>query len=364
MAEIGLKQFRSEGCLSYALWDGSTRDAIFVDPRVERMDEYRAFVVERQLKPVAAVDTHLHADHFSATHLFAREYGAQIAMSGQAAGERVTLRLGTGDRLRAGGIELEAIPAPGHSPEGLVLFGAGLAFTGDTLLCGTCGRSDLPGGNATALWGSLQEILRRVPDSTVILPSHAVIEDMRSAADSQGLVFSTMATERRLNPQLMAAREQFEEMKRAERIPGPAEEIRLRVNTNALVAPAGELRDSASGVLNGAALDRSAPSVASISVDKFSQKLKSGISGALLIDVREPEEFDAGRIPGSRNVPLSEVCLILDELRSAKRIYVSCHSGRRSLLVAKTLAYVGLIDVVNLSGGYQAWVQAGYSVSK
>ena len=68
-------------------------------------------------------------------------------------------------------------------------------------------------------------------------------------------------------------------------------------------------------------------------------------------------------IPGTRNVPLSELGLRLHELRAAERVYLSCLSGRRSAAAARTLAYVGLGNVVNVLGGFQAWKGAGFEIS-
>jgi rhodanese-related sulfurtransferase len=78
--------------------------------------------------------------------------------------------------------------------------------------------------------------------------------------------------------------------------------------------------------------------------------------------VREPSEFLESRIPGTRNIPLSEVCFGLEELRGCRRVYLSCLSGRRSMTVAKTLSYLGLQDVVNVTGGIRAWAKEELSV--
>jgi len=73
------------------------------------------------------------------------------------------------------------------------------------------------------------------------------------------------------------------------------------------------------------------------------------------LDVREPNEFAAGHIPGAINIPLAELATRLDTLKNCKRIYVSCQTGRRSHPAARTLDYLGLPDVVNVSGGFKAW---------
>ena len=64
----------------------------------------------------------------------------------------------------------------------------------------------------------------------------------------------------------------------------------------------------------------------------------------------------------TRNIPISELGLHLSELRRSKKIYISCLSGFRSAAASKTLSYVGLLDVVNVSGGFKAWANAGSPV--
>jgi rhodanese-related sulfurtransferase len=83
--------------------------------------------------------------------------------------------------------------------------------------------------------------------------------------------------------------------------------------------------------------------------------------GATLLDVREPEEFDAGRAIGAEHVPLMELPDRLDELPSGSIIVCVCRVGNRSARAAAFLASRGL-DARNLAGGMVAWVQAGESI--
>lgn len=69
-----------------------------------------------------------------------------------------------------------------------------------------------------------------------------------------------------------------------------------------------------------------------------------------VIDVREPQEFRGGHIPGAKNVPLRKV----DQYTPAGKVYVICQSGMRSKKAAKILMKNG-VDVVNVRGGMMAW---------
>lgn len=92
-----------------------------------------------------------------------------------------------------------------------------------------------------------------------------------------------------------------------------------------------------------------------------------GDDGAVFVDVRERAEHDAGAIAGSVAVPRGFLEFIADPgspmhepaLSSGKRLVIYCASGGRSALAAKTLQDMGIGNVVNLTGGYQAWSGAG-----
>lgn len=82
----------------------------------------------------------------------------------------------------------------------------------------------------------------------------------------------------------------------------------------------------------------------------------------LLIDVRSPDEYAGGHVPGAKNVPLDTLEGQLASLGPADReVYVICQSGRRSKLASETMAAKGLRPV-NVQGGTSAWKQAGYTV--
>jgi rhodanese-related sulfurtransferase len=78
----------------------------------------------------------------------------------------------------------------------------------------------------------------------------------------------------------------------------------------------------------------------------------------LVIDVREPEEYAAGHVPGARLVPMGSIPARLDELPAEVPVYVICASGNRSLSVADQLAEQG-IDAWSVAGGTSAWAEAG-----
>jgi glyoxylase-like metal-dependent hydrolase (beta-lactamase superfamily II) len=80
--------------------------------------------------------------------------------------------LGPGQVLNVGGVEFTVRFTPGHSPGSVSFVGQGMVFGGDVLFNGSVGRTDLPGGDATALLASIQSQLLTLPDSTVVHSGH------------------------------------------------------------------------------------------------------------------------------------------------------------------------------------------------
>jgi len=78
-----------------------------------------------------------------------------------------------------------------------------------------------------------------------------------------------------------------------------------------------------------------------------------------LIDVREPHEWEAGRIPGALHVPLGELGARFQELPTGRPVVFQCLSGGRSLRAAQAFQAAGY-PAVSLRGGIRAWVEAGH----
>lgn len=78
---------------------------------------------------------------------------------------------------------------------------------------------------------------------------------------------------------------------------------------------------------------------------------------AVLLDVREPWEYELAHVDGSLHIPMGEVQGKLEELNSGCTYVVMCHHGRRSQQVATYLAAQGFQQVSNLAGGIDAWAE-------
>ena len=83
--------------------------------------------------------------------------------------------------------------------------------------------------------------------------------------------------------------------------------------------------------------------------------------GAVVLDVREPDEWHAGHVEGSLWIPMGEVAARQAELPDDRPLVVICRSGARSGKVVGALVQAGY-DAVNVTGGLKAWVAAGFPV--
>ena len=94
-------------------------------------------------------------------------------------------------------------------------------------------------------------------------------------------------------------------------------------------------------------------------IDDFSAARDAG--HVTLIDVRNPDEFAAGHIPGAALIPLPELAGRLDEVPTDREIHVVCQSGARSAQATELLTEAG-VDAVSVSGGTKAWISSGREV--
>ena len=94
--------------------------------------------------------------------------------------------------------------------------------------------------------------------------------------------------------------------------------------------------------------------VIQLSAKDLQKKLASDVK-PLLLDVREPDEFQYTCIEGSQLIPIGQISQRMNEIDSTNGCVVICHHGIRSQQVAAYLVRAGLSDIYNLSGGIEAW---------
>jgi glyoxylase-like metal-dependent hydrolase (beta-lactamase superfamily II) len=186
------EQFRVDrGCLGYIV--ASARSAAIVDPELEMVEPMLDFVFEHGLKPNYIVDSHTHADHISGARELKSKTTAKIVMHEKAPASCIDIRVEDGDRLRVGDLSIKFIHTPGHAKDLISLLLADRILTADALLIGSCGRTDLPNGNAVRQYHTLYYTYRALPEGLLVYPGH----------DYNGLERSTLKEEKENNPKML-----------------------------------------------------------------------------------------------------------------------------------------------------------------
>jgi glyoxylase-like metal-dependent hydrolase (beta-lactamase superfamily II) len=194
--EIFFEQIRSAGCLSYILGCAEEKICVVIDPELDKADDYVGLAEFLSAKLLYAIDTHTHADHNSACKVLRERHGAKIVMHRATDAPYVDIHVEDGDEIRFGKQFLKVVYTPGHTQDAMCLLFNDRIFTGDTLLIGGCGRTDLPGGNAEAQYKSLSK-LKALADQIRVYPGH----DYREAV-------STLGEEKQKNARMQIATEE------------------------------------------------------------------------------------------------------------------------------------------------------------
>jgi glyoxylase-like metal-dependent hydrolase (beta-lactamase superfamily II)/rhodanese-related sulfurtransferase len=179
-----------KGALSYVLVSGKT--AVVIDPG-RHLERYDAVLAELSAKPVAVIETHMHADYLSGSRAAADRWGVPYHVYGAdavspfdgTAGRFTFTALKEGDRIAFGRAALRVVHTPGHTLGSVTLVSDdGLALTGDFVFVQSMGRPDL-GGHPTEwaqqLWTSLERARTSWAGDLLILPAHYATEVERRA---------------------------------------------------------------------------------------------------------------------------------------------------------------------------------------
>lgn len=334
----------SGGCRSYLVGCEDTCAAALIDPELSQIDRYLALAARHGLRFRYLVDTHTHADHFSATRQLANQLHAPVVMHRASPAPFVDLRLEDGELLVVGRLRLQSLHTPGHTADSMCLCVDDRVFTGDTLLIGATGRTDLPSGDADALYDSLFQGVLKLDHALKIFPAH----------EYKGRTHSTIGQELAENPRLQKTeRGAFVEMMHS---------LNLTMPTHVTEA----LRTNMSGGKTVAQmLSDAAASVPFMSMAQLKSSIQEGRNDLIVLDVREREAYENGHVPGAVHLPRGQLELRVNEdLKDpTRRILVCCEFGRISTLATATLREMGFSGAIALDGGVKAWREAGYPLN-
>ena len=335
------EQIATGGCQSYLLGCSDTCAAVVIDPEISQVDRYLGIAARDGLRIHYLIDTHTHADHFSATRQLARKLGVPVVMHRESPAPFVDMRLDDGDMLLVGRLRMQVMHTPGHTRDSMCLLAEDRLFTGDTLLIGATGRTDLPTGDPDALYDSLFSGILRLDPALKMHPAH----------DYKGNGHSTIARELAENPRLQQReRAAFVDMMRS---------LTLTMPTHVTEA----LRSNMSGSKTVAQLLAEAAAVVPfMSLTELKARVEAAEDEFVVLDVRERDAYENGHIPRARLLPRGQLELrVNDDLPDpTRRIVAYCEYGRISTLATATLRELGYQRAVALDGGMNAWCEAGY----
>jgi hydroxyacylglutathione hydrolase len=343
------------GCASYLIGDDKAGVAAVVDPRFA-IDDYLELARYFHVRIEHILETHNHADHLSGHGRLAAATGATIHIHREAAPDYEHDPIDDGWELELGSVRVKALHTPGHRPEHTAFALADTrrgddapwaVLTGDTLFVGDIARPDLAvekAEGAQAIFHSLHDKLLTLPPETEVWPGHLG----GSLCGGPGMdmkVSSTIGFERRHNKVLSIEDEQqFVDEVTAKLPPQPPNFQRVvAMNRGPLVT-------------NGPQLQPLAPL----------QVERAAADGALLVDVRTPDQFDDAHVPRAVCIPIVEVGF------GTKLAWIADHDQDIVLIgrddadaahAAELAAAIGLRSIGGfLHGGMTSWRIEGKDV--
>jgi glyoxylase-like metal-dependent hydrolase (beta-lactamase superfamily II) len=335
------EQIASGGCRSYLVGCPESRAAALIDPELSQIDRYLALASHHGVRIRYAIDTHTHADHFSATRELAGRLDVPIAMHQSSPAPFVDMRVGDGESIMLGRLRINVIHTPGHTHDSMCLRVEQRLFTGDTLLIGATGRTDLPTGDPEALHESLFNHVLKLDPALEVYPAH----------EYKNRSHTTLAQELQQNARLQKRdRAEFVDMMR---------HLDLSMPTHLTEA----LRTNLSGgktVMQ--LLAEAAAIVPFMSLEELKNRIDARDTELIVLDVRERDAYGSGHVEGARLLPRGQLELrVNEELPDpTRRILTICEFGRISTLAAATLRQLGFQRAIALDGGMKAWREAGY----
>jgi glyoxylase-like metal-dependent hydrolase (beta-lactamase superfamily II)/rhodanese-related sulfurtransferase len=331
----------STSTYTYLVGDESSRKALLIDPVREQVERDLKLLAELDLHLEYVLDTHVHADHITGAGALRRQTGARTVGAAKGA-VCADLHVSHDDVLQLGSTEIRVLATPGHTDDSVSYLIGNRVFTGDALLIRGCGRTDFQNGDAATLYASINEVLFALPDETWVYPGH----------DYRGFQVSTIGEEKRSNPRFAGkSLSQFVELMNNLNLPHP-QRIAEAVPANRVC-----------GNMDGTVARIWGQAVVSGGISEITPQSATELRGKVrFIDVREPQEFQEGHIPGSELVPLRSVTDAALGWSPDDPMVLICRSGRRSAQAIQELSRLGFSRLVNLQGGVVQWRDAGLEV--
>lgn len=188
------------------------RDAVIIDPVLRNVEQYKTLIQQLGLTLVAAIDTHLHADHITAIGTLSQTLNCQSMMGEKSPASCVSVKFRDNDVLNFDGLKFTVLYTPGHTDDSYCLLMSDRVFTGDTLMIRGTGRTDFQNGSPSQQYDSLMSRLLSLPETMLVYPGH----------DYNGMTVSTIGEEIRYNPRLQVkSQEEYIALMNNLKLPNP-----------------------------------------------------------------------------------------------------------------------------------------------
>ena len=197
---------------TYIIASGKGREALIIDPVIEKTHEYIEVLNNLELKLVKVIDTHIHADHITGLNELNKRTNCTRIMGEKSKSEVVDLKVNDNENIKLENIKITALYTPGHTDCSYSYLMDDRVFTGDTLLINGTGRTDFQSGSPYDAYDSLFNKLLKLPEKTLVFPAH----------DYNGKKNSTIGTEKNNNPRLqVSSKDEYAEIMNNLKLPNP-----------------------------------------------------------------------------------------------------------------------------------------------
>jgi len=352
--------------LTYIIADITSSEALIIDPVKSEIDTYKKLFDSYGFTLKFSLETHVHADHITASGLLRKSLKCQTAVSQVCGARYADIQIREGDRFQLGKNEtITAVATPGHTLGSMSFVWRDKVFTGDSLLINGCGRTDFQGGDPGQLYDSITQKLFKLPDETLVYPGH----------DYKGYRVSSIMQEKLLNIRLAGkSREEFISLMNNLNLPKPRLiDIAVPANRYCGVDEEDAIQTSDVNVTPDAKSLLTSSQLVTQAKSSIIEILPSELADMLpeedliLIDVREPNEYEESYIPGACSMPrgvLEFRILEHEQVNNPEvKIILYCRSGGRSALAAESLTKMGFRNVMSLAGGYEAWKKSSCTLT-
>ncbi len=315
---------------TYLISSGKGREALIIDPVLEKTNQYIQLLNQLDLRLVKVIDTHIHADHVSGLPELRDKTKCITLMGEHAPADIVSMTVKDNESIKIENISLTALYTPGHTIDSYSFLMSDRVFTGDALLIKGTGRTDFQNGNPYDSYKSLFNRLLKLPEETYVYPAH----------DYRGENVSTIGEEIKYNPRLqVSSAHEYANIMNNLKLDSP-KQMDVAIPNNESMGMSVNKQKKLNGLL----------------FEEMNTVLSNEI--CQLIDLREQSEINIlPSFNNSINVPYLNLQNYIkskkEELSKIKLIFY-CAVGERSALAVQICSSYNLKNVFHLVGGIKS----------